>query len=66
MHILSLYGNHYAKFTVVNVTGESQEPVTLILANYYPISWQVLYEGIDIEQVILVSLKILLQTQNIY
>ena len=61
LYILSVYGNHYAKSTVVDITGESQEPVTLVLASYYPITWEVRNHEVHIQKIILVSLY---QKQN--
>ena len=55
LYILSVYGNHYAKSTVVDITGEIQEPVTLVLASYYPITWKVKNHEVHIQKIILVS-----------
>ena len=62
LYILSVYGNHYAKSTLVDITGESTKPVVLALANYYPVSWKVRNQGVHIEKIILVSLSIAKQS----
>ena len=57
LYILSVYGNHYAKSTLIDIRGESTKPVVLVLANYYPVTWKVQNHGVQIEKIILVSLS---------
>ena len=60
LYILALYGNHYAKSTVVDVLGKRRKPVTIVLASYYPIIWQIRSNEVKIQKIILVSLKLTL------
>ena len=57
LYIVSVYGNHYASSTIIDIKGESTEPVILVLANYYPVTWRVMYNGLTVKKIILVSLK---------
>ena len=65
-YILDLYGNHYANYTVVDVIGKSRKPVTLIVASYYPIVWQVRSHGVKIQKIILVSLYLYMYMPSIF
>ena len=60
IHVISVYGNHFAPQTVVNLSSSGTQRATLILASHYTVRWKVKCTDVELRKVVLVcDLRIL-------
>ncbi|XP_050413004.1 uncharacterized protein LOC126827566 [Patella vulgata] len=64
IHVLSIFGNHRAASTMVNISGSSSQPKVLVLVNYHPITWDIrVSDPVELEQIVMVSFNHLSKTR---
>lgn len=55
VHVFSNFGNSASNETTVEISGDSPDPVSVVLSNYHKVHWRVIVRGTLVPKIYLVS-----------
>lgn len=55
VHVFSNFGNSASNETTVEISGDSPDPVSVVLSNYHKVHWRVIVRGTLVPNIYLVS-----------